>query len=129
MIDVLEKVIQYGVELPHAVCVTQALLLSAGVIVALGAGSVSQDTNDGYVYTLVTLYLTLPLRFIIELFALTKFVLEHLLPLADRVAARRGDGHRSGAGGLATQAEAAGMDMAVIVGGDAVEVTTTTATV
>ena len=129
MIDVLEKVIQYGVELPHAVCVTQALLLSAGVVVALGAGSVSQNTNDGYVYTLVTLYLTLPLRFIIALFALTKFVLEHLLPLADRVAARRGDGHRSGAGGLAKQAEAAGMDMAMIVGGDAVEVRTTTATV
>ena len=105
----LEKTIKWVIEMPHALCATQGLLLLVGVIVALGAGSVSQDTNDGYVYTLVLLYLTLPLRFAVALFALTKLLIVAVLPLTEQVASRSHDKARK-AGSLAANM--------VVVGGE-----------
>lgn len=76
----LRSAIRWILELPHALLLSQGSLLVASIVVAFGAGATSTSTNEGYVYTTVVLYLTLPIRFIIWAAAGAALVQTQLLP-------------------------------------------------
>ena len=102
--------------MPYVICASSMLFLAVGVIVALGAGSVSQETNGGYVYTVTLLYLTLPLRFAIALFALVKLMIDCILPVTMTVEKKTREKATRAGGGLSNKSGASEMDTMAVVG-------------
>ena len=87
-LSTLATVLKWLVEMPHATAALQLVLFGTSTITALCAGAVSKDTNGGYVYTVVLLYLSLIARVPIIIFATARLIAVLVLPLADVVASR-----------------------------------------